>query len=192
MPFTIRHSEETKRKISETLKRKGIKPPINKGDKLSEDHKKKLSKAKIGKVGNNKGKHWKIRDTSNFLGRIPWNRGKKYSTEMKAKLNLSGLINTKGKLNPRWKGGYENRLRLNRKRRIQKLGNGGFHTLGEWELLKKQYDHTCPSCGKSEPKITLSEDHIIPLSKGGSDNIENIQPLCRSCNSRKYDKIIKY
>lgn len=66
------------------------------------------------------------------------------------------------------------------------------HSFGEWELLKKQYGYTCPCCKKSEPNIKLTEDHIIPLCKGGSDLIENIQPLCLNCNIRKHTKIIKY
>lgn len=98
----------------------------------------------------------------------------------------------RGNGSPHWKGGYENRLMLNRKRRVMKAGNGGSHTLGDWENLKIQYNLICPCCHKSEPDITLSEDHIIPLSRGGSDNIENIQPLCRSCNSKKHTHIIRY
>ena len=74
----------------------------------------------------------------------------------------------------------------------RKRTNGGSHTFGEWEILKAQYDWTCPACGIKEPEIKLSQDHIIPVSKGGSDNIENIQPLCMPCNIRKMTKIIKY
>ncbi len=75
------------------------------------------------------------------------------------------------------------------KKRVQERKVNGNHTFEEWELLKKQYGFKCPACGKSEPEIKLTEDHIIPLSKGGSDWIENIQPLCQSCNSRKHTKI---
>ena len=76
--------------------------------------------------------------------------------------------------------------------RARKLGAVGTHTIGEWELLKKQYGYTCPCCGKSGPSIKLTEDHIVPLSKGGSNYIENIQPLCKSCNSKKHTQTVVY
>lgn len=79
-----------------------------------------------------------------------------------------------------------------RKRRVIKLKAEGDHTFGDWELLKKQYGYVCPSCHKSEPEIKLTEDHIVPLTKGGSDFIENIQPLCKPCNSIKHTKIMKF
>ncbi len=68
----------------------------------------------------------------------------------------------------------------------------GNHTFGQWEELKAKYNWTCPACLKKEPEIKLTEDHIVPLSKGGSDNIENIQPLCGLCNSTKRTKTIKF
>lgn len=79
-----------------------------------------------------------------------------------------------------------------RKRRNRELNAEGFHTNEQWENLKKRYKYTCLCCKKQEPEIKLTEDHIIPLSRGGSDYIKNIQPLCQSCNSRKHTKTIKY
>jgi len=80
-------------------------------------------------------------------------------------------------------------VRKNKRRRDNAEGS---HTFGEWELLKKQCGNICLCCGKKEPEIKLTEDHIIPLDKGGSDYIENIQVLCHNCNSKKHTKIIKY
>ena len=77
-----------------------------------------------------------------------------------------------------------------RRRRISKSKADGSHTVQEWESLKETFFYTCPACGRSN--IELTRDHIIPLSKKGSDYIKNIQPLCRSCNSKKSINIIEY
>lgn len=77
-----------------------------------------------------------------------------------------------------------------RKHRIR--ANGGKFSLKEWEEMKLVYNYTCVGCGKSEPKIKLTMDHIHPISKGGKHGAENIQPLCASCNSKKRDKIDFY
>lgn len=93
-----------------------------------------------------------------------------------------------------WKGGISKNQSyasfIEKRRELRKKFIGGSHSFGDWENLKAQYNWTCPACKKSEPEIKLTEDHIIPISKGGSDNIENVQPLCVSCNCRKSYKLI--
>ena len=121
-----------------------------------------------------------------------WFKGKHLSEETRKKISKSLKGRFIGDKNPKWKGGYERKLYLNLRRRAIKMNADGSHTQEEWELLKAQYNYTCPACKKKEPEIKLTEDHIVPLSKSGSDNIENIQPLCKTCNSKKHTKIITF
>jgi hypothetical protein len=60
--------------------------------------------------------------------------------------------------------------------------NGGSFTKQEWNDLLAKYNYRCVRCGN---KRHISADHVIPVSLGGSSNIDNIQPLCRRCNSSK-------
>ena len=77
-----------------------------------------------------------------------------------------------------------------RARRIFRMKqNGGAHTRVEWLALCALYNHRCLCCRRKRP---LTKDHVIPVVFGGSDDIDNLQPLCQSCNSRKHTEIIDY
>ena len=54
----------------------------------------------------------------------------------------------------------------------------------QWRTMQEWYDHRCVYCGKRR-KGKLTQDHITPLTKGGSHTASNIVPACRSCNSKK-------
>ena len=56
-------------------------------------------------------------------------------------------------------------------------------TVSQWRRMKKLYNYTCVYCGKKPPKLT--QDHVIPLSKGGEHTFTNIVPACQPCNSKK-------
>lgn len=62
----------------------------------------------------------------------------------------------------------------------------GSFTDEEWRACRDAHGNRCAIC-REEKKLCV--DHIIPLMKGGSNYITNIQPLCFSCNSRKKDKM---
>lgn len=117
---------------------------------------------------NNRGKN--IKDA------IEWgrkNKGKRDEAKRKWRLKNKELTNHLTK-------GYHSRRK----------GAVGEHSLLEWNRLCELFGNKCLSCGL---KVKLTKDHIVPLSKGGTDYIENIQPLCISCNSKKGNReIINY
>ncbi len=56
------------------------------------------------------------------------------------------------------------------------------HTDAEWQVKLREYNCECAYCGEV---AQLTKDHIIPVSKGGSDKIANIVPACWPCNRSK-------
>lgn len=110
--------------------------------------------------------------------------------------------------NPEWRKEYDKRPEVRKKikatrkncpsyksgsyvhkRRARLSGTIGCYTASEWEALKEKYNYICLCC-KEKKKLTI--DHVIPLVKGGSNYISNIQPLCRSCNAKKQAKETDY
>lgn len=70
---------------------------------------------------------------------------------------------------------------LNAKRNRNKKSTGSVRS-----LVWIRDEGKCKECGSIHK---LQFDHIIPISKGGSDDINNLQILCQNCNLKKSNKI---
>lgn len=85
-----------------------------------------------------------------------------------------------GKIHPdratpaQWRAFYE-----------QQAKRKGTHSKEDWENLRHRIGR-CMACGKTG--VRLTKDHIVPISRGGCDCIENVQPLCQPCNSSKSNR----
>lgn len=56
-----------------------------------------------------------------------------------------------------------------------------------YEILKRAKFH-CELCGIAADERALEVDHILPRSRGGSDDESNLQALCYSCNAMKLNR----
>ena len=46
-------------------------------------------------------------------------------------------------------------------------------------------EHLCMYCGRQLPGYLLTRDHLVPLSRGGTDCWSNVVAACRGCNHAK-------
>jgi hypothetical protein len=79
----------------------------------------------------------------------------------------------------------EKYINYDKKRESRKRDLPATYMTEQWEKTKQYFGDKCAYCGK---KRELTQDHFIPLSKGGEYTVNNIIPACQWCNASKHDK----
>jgi len=110
---------------------------------------------------------WNVTHVPNWQGEIPGYKKSDYKKD-RVLLTIDQLI-AEGKLSDTW----NQRLPAN-----------------EWTAIRTlvldRDDHTCQYCGVRG--VTMHIDHIMPISRGGSNHPDNLVTACEACNSRKHAK----
>ena len=67
---------------------------------------------------------------------------------------------------------------------------GGARAIRKRQQVLEVYGNVCWLCGQPIAGLP-SADHVIPRSKGGSDDIENLRPAHTGCNARRGNRVAK-
>jgi 5-methylcytosine-specific restriction endonuclease McrA len=59
------------------------------------------------------------------------------------------------------------------------------HTPSEWHAKVRASPKTCRYCETALNGFNMVKDHMISIECGGSDGIDNVQPICWECNNEK-------
>jgi hypothetical protein len=86
----------------------------------------------------------------------------------------------------RVRGGTETRYQLVRQKPRSPEADMGISERDRAAILRHS---RCAMCGRtpSDHGVLLQVDHRVPKAWGGSDDLENLQPLCEECNRGKKD-----
>ena len=124
--------------------------------------------------------------------RKAYQQSRPYDKEYERKRNQTGKRKAYHAANlKRWRRENPQKMAVQlARRRARKLNAEGDLTVEEFEALCEKYGNVCLRCGDRDALLT--PDHVVPLSLGGSNLTENIQPLCGNCNSWKNVKVIDY
>ena len=77
-----------------------------------------------------------------------------------------------------------------RKRRAREFSAHGSHAQHDLDYLMQTQHGRCDDCNALfDSSVPPTLDHIIPLSRGGTEYVTNLRWLCRSCNSRKGNRL---
>lgn len=92
------------------------------------------------------------------------------------------------KISADWDKRHPTKAAARRQRREERIRQApGRHTEEEWQQLLDIYQHRCGYCG-CDIRADPCKDHIVALSRGGRNDIDNLLPACRGCNSSKRDR----
>jgi hypothetical protein len=110
-------------------------------------------------------------------------KNKRYKAKHAERLRPIAIART-----TQWRENNPDQLRVNSEaRRARKQKAPGSHTVEQIKALLESQNWQCVGCGRPlRQKRHL--DHKIPLSRGGSNDISNLQWLCPSCNCSKHNK----
>jgi len=84
---------------------------------------------------------------------------------------------------------YQSRIRDPRRRAQKKGAERNDFTTEQWQQKLDESSYRCAYCGTSDENLT--QDHVIPLSRGGNHTASNIVPACGSCNSKKSNRLLE-
>ena len=115
------------------------------------------------------------------------NRGKISEKQRESRAKKKDQIT---EYNRRWRAANKEILKAHkRRRRALKLKSEGHHTTEDIEALYASQDGKCCYCG-CDLNGKFHVDHVIPLTRGGSDAADNIAIACAFCNQSKKDKLL--
>lgn len=83
----------------------------------------------------------------------------------------------------RTEGGRLVDIQRRQRRRAALASVGADLTKPQWRKIVRWFGRECAYCGATG---RLTQDHVVPLHRGGLHTLRNVVPACPSCNSRKH------